>query len=122
MSFVVRKTTNFLNKFKLKTAKEKWQMLYEAGRIASEVNGIRAYVGRENYWYTAFGGIFLVVCYVLIFFTVQDNFRRNEFIKTIENCCCLGIMTVVGLIKIKILIITIKSLAFLLNNFHYNFI
>lgn len=98
----VRKIIIFLNRFKTKAAKQKWKIIYETGVIASKLTGICAFIGEENQWHSAVGGIFTVTCYILIFYTIQDNLRRNEFIKTIANCCCLGIIVVVSINKIKL--------------------
>lgn len=79
-----------------KTPKQKWDILYKYAEIVGQLTGIRTHVGKENYGYGWAGAIILVVCYFLIIYTILYNFRHHEYIRIIENCCSLGILTYVS--------------------------
>lgn len=80
-----------------KTPKEKWDILHNAAKSVGQMTGLRTHIGKENCWYVWLGALSLIVCYVLIFYTILYNFRYNEYIRIIENCSCLGILTYVSL-------------------------
>lgn len=58
----------------------------------SQLTGFRTNIGKENYWFCWFGALIILVIYFLIFFTILDNYKRNEQIRIIENCCSLGVL------------------------------
>lgn len=75
-----------------KTPKEKWDILFETGRISSEVLGIRIYSDVKTGWYTLIGAIVITSCIALITYTIQFYCVRNEFVRSIECSCPLGII------------------------------
>lgn len=79
-----------------KTPKQKWELIYNTGRLPSKIMGMGAYEGRDNNWLSKIAGAALIICYFLIFYTIQGNIRRKEYIKTIENCCSIGVLTSVN--------------------------
>lgn len=90
------KYRNFQAEWSAKTPKQKWEAIYNSGRLPSKIMGMGTYMGVDNPWYAIFGLLALISCYFLILYTIQENFRRNEYIKTIENCCSLGVLTTVS--------------------------
>lgn len=77
-------------------SKRKWYILHKYAKAVGQLTGLRTHVGKENLWYSCIGALALVLCYFLIFYTILYNIRYNEYIRTIENCCSLGILMYVS--------------------------
>lgn len=90
------------NKWLYKISKQKWDILLKYAESVGQVTGLRSHVGKENHWYAWFGAPIILICYFLVFYTILYNIRYNEYIRTIESCCSLGILTYVGIPFIRI--------------------
>lgn len=86
------KIDDMRQKWQLKTPKQKFAAIFDTGRMASEALGIRVYSDMKTYWYTPFAGVVILTCFALIFYTIPFYCLRNEFIRSIECTCPLGII------------------------------
>lgn len=81
----------------LKTPKQKWDLLYNVGKFPSKIMGLRTYIGLDVNWHSSLCGVVILTCNFLVFYTIVDNFRQNEYIKIVENCGSLGILASVSI-------------------------
>lgn len=101
----VRKT------WQLKTPHQKWQTIFNTGRVACDAVGVRMYSDNKIVWYTSFGAIIISTCVALILYTIPFYCLRNEFIRSIECSCPLGII-----IPVSTLCVFVTDLAFFVWN------
>lgn len=85
-------------RWELKTPKQKWESLFNTGRKAAELAGSRVYSDNKHVWYTPAGAIVISTCIAMILYTIPFYCLRNEFVRSIECSCPLGIIIPVSLI------------------------
>lgn len=84
-----------LKNWRHRTPKQKFNVLFNIGRVMSEMIGLRVYSDMKIYWYTGSCGILCLLNYAMTFYTIQYYFRRNEFVRGMECTCFIGITTCV---------------------------
>lgn len=68
----------------------KWMLISDFGRMICETIGIRNFSDMKNYWYTASGGVCLLIYTILDVYTIYYHWRRNEIIKIAECSYLIG--------------------------------
>lgn len=92
------------NDWPKKTPKQKWQFIYDIGRYASDLTGIRILSDLKVYWLTAIPGALVVVYFALAAHTVWYFTARGRFIECLPCTCMLGLATSVKKINKNIFI------------------
>lgn len=89
----IQRIQSIVNEWLKKTPKQKWDLIIYSAEMVGEITGIRTHLGEKNLWYSWITTLEIIVCYFLIFYTILYNFHRNKYIRIIENCTSLGILT-----------------------------
>lgn len=75
-----------------KSPSEKWDSMYNSGRMMCDFIGIRVLSDMHVNWYSASCGISAALYVFMNIYTVQYYVRRNEFIKGMECTFLVGLV------------------------------
>lgn len=89
-------------KWHAKTPKQKWHIIFNSGKVTCDFIGVRVYSDNRTVWNTGLGAIVISTCFLLIFYTIPFYCARNEYIRSIECSCPLGIVIPVSLNILKV--------------------
>lgn len=73
-----------------KTPANKWNFIIKIGQMSSNSIGIHVYDHRKVSWFTATGGVFLVLFFVLNIYTMQYYWLRSAFVRGLECTYLVG--------------------------------
>lgn len=85
-------------KWQSKTPKQKWQIIFNTGKVSSELIGIRVYGDMKTIWKSGICAVVISTCLLMILYTIPFYCIRNEYIRSIECSCPLGIIIPVSFI------------------------
>lgn len=85
-------------KWQSKTPKQKWEAIFSTGEMTCDLTGVRIYSDMKNTWKTGIGAVVISTCLSMILYTIPFYCARNEYIRSIECSCPLGIIIPVSFI------------------------
>lgn len=81
-----------------KTPTQKWKIVFNTGKVSSELLGLRIYSDMKRGWKSGIGAVVIFTCLSMILYTIPFYCLRKEYIRSIECSCPLGIIIPVSLI------------------------
>lgn len=79
-------------KWQSKMPKQKWEIIFNTGKVSCELTGVRVFSDMKTGWYTGLGPVVVSTCLAMIFYTIPFYCARNEYVRSIECSCPLGII------------------------------
>lgn len=79
-----------VEKWRIKTPKQKWQFIYNIGDFMCDLVGIRVFKDLKNYWYTASCGLGASVYFITVTYTMIYYFKQNAFLRGVQCLCLFG--------------------------------
>lgn len=79
-------------RWQFKSPPQIWDFIIEIGRITSNLMGVHVFDHMKNNWFSATGGVLLIVYFILDIYTFQYYSLRGEFARGLE---CLHVVGVV---------------------------
>lgn len=90
------KTKKFVEEWRGKLPKEKWQFIHDIGSTMCEAIGIRVYTNMKNDWHSYSFAAFLSVYFALVSYTIWFYFKQGEYISGLECTYSAGMVTLVS--------------------------
>lgn len=81
------------NQWDIRTARQRWHLVYMVGRFASHLIGVTVYGDMKNYWYSYFPAFLGFFHSSTIVYTVCKYFLQGEYKRGME-CTCVGGMVI----------------------------
>lgn len=92
----VLKYESVLNSWNVNPPEQKYETLFDFGRMMAELIGIRTFSDMKRYWLTATTAVLVSINLSTTFYTFQYYVRRNAFKRAIECTCFIPITTLVS--------------------------
>lgn len=90
------KFRKFVEEWRIKTPKQKWQTIYHVGGLLSESIGVQVYTTMEIYWFSYVAVVLGFVYFLIASYTIWYYFRQQEYFRGLEGTCSFGIVFAVN--------------------------
>lgn len=97
------------NWWHVKTPPEKWDFIIEIGKKVSNVIGVHTFDHMKVNWFTATGGVFVMLYFVLNIYTIQYYWFRGAFVRGFECTYTVGLVIGVGGFSMKFFFLNSKN-------------
>lgn len=90
------KLLKYVDEWRNKTPKEKWQAVYNCGGLLSESIGVTVYTTMDNYWFSYFSEVVSAIYFLTSIYTIWYYYEKQEYLRGLQGTCAIGIVVAVS--------------------------